>query len=88
MKRTAGKYSGFVFTKEQKQARIRWQRAQAYETELQTALKLIIGVHSRDKLHERLDWVLDTIENSRAHAIQDFPDVDASLVISTLHIRG
>ena len=83
MKKT--KWNGYAFNADQKKARAIHKKACQEYQELLTGLKCIHG-RERQKLHDRLDSRLDSIERRQKLAIDIFPEVDNSFSMYTMTI--
>ena len=81
-----GKYVGHKFTKDQKQARALWNRANDEQCAINDALKIITWGETRERLHARLDRRLDAIERTRAKARELFAEVDESFTVASMTI--
>jgi len=82
----AGKYAKHKFTKQEREARLIWKRANKQQFEIIEALKSIDFYMSRKAMHKRLDRRMDTIERMRNRAEKLFPDVAESHIIATMEI--
>ena len=85
-----GKYVGHTFTEDQKKARRWWRRQGEMEVDIRRALQLLPNIidpsKDRERLHKKLDAVLNDIEMTRKRAEKLFPDVNESFTISSTTI--
>lgn len=77
------------WTEDQRAARGHWARARAYEAAIFNALESGEdgAMVQRERLHRRLDRMLDIIDQHKARAQQLFPDVEDSYTIASTRMR-